>query len=1100
MKKIFLNNYHESTKFGKQGVKKILFRYFVSSWFMLFILLPTHLKAWQEFSRLKPAEKTILEQIKKQPRKYQDSICKRRILEQKRIQRQKRAPHLLKAGVPDTINILAIRVEFQPDDDSLTWGNGLMNLKGNGDTIPMCIDNDCLKGHNIDYEPPHTKIYFERQLIALRNYWWKVSSGKLYLNFRVLPDADRSCYRLPHQMSYYSDFYNQWENFGWGIYELMKDAVEAADADPVNIQFSDYDAYIIFHAGSAWQSWPWGADLPTLAMTFEDYPIYVNNGSEKIVDGAIQPETASSHGITFGLQGSLAHEFGHQIGLPDLYDISYWSVGSTGEWCLMGLGNFGLNGFVPSHPSAWCKYYLGWIEPKVVNPGAGGLNVAIRWIESDDTAGIRMVKVPINSHEYFLIENRRAYTNPDTAIHPEHPDSNGARVWYDGVLVKFDDYDYSLPLSSNLVEDPHFKNQGGLLIWHIDEQLIAERWSTNSLAVGKIKAIDLEEADGIQDLERWGGSPYETYASGYDCFYDPNNTAFTSSSTPNSRSNNGADTHIIIENISAPDTVMTCRIRDWRRIGFPVSIGSPADWNSPVVADLDRDGTKNEIIINSSDGIIYVWHDDGTPYLTDTTGLFAKVPSRIYSSCAIGDLVPDDSDSLLDIVVSVYDSALYAWHGNGDSISNFPVKTKGPIISSPALADLDGDGNLEILVGSDDRNLYAWHSDGTTVSGFPVFLAGAVQASPAIADINNDGKPEIVIISGDNRLFVLKSDGTMLEGWPQITPRPGYVNSSPVVGDVDRDGQKEIITVACGKVYCFKPDGTSEPGWPVDIEKDPYAYPYESSSPALGDIDNDGYLEISVAAGHKLYCFNYNGTLVTGFPVTLVQAPDNPSVDTLYLVSSPVIGDIDKDKKLEIVIGSPDGKLYAFNGDGGLVDGYPLSCGGAIYSTPVLFDLTPPGGICGSPSLGIAVGCDDKLLYVWDPCLVYLKPDFPWNIPWGMFRQNEFHNGEYPASLMPLPVAVEGPILSGVYNYPNPAYGQTTKIRYHLNSAAEVSVKIFNIAGELIKNFQGTGFERTENELKWDLSGIASGVYICRVEAKAAGKKEVKFCKIAVVR
>jgi hypothetical protein len=44
------------------------------------------------------------------------------------------------------------------------------------------------------------------------------------------------------------------------------------------------------------------------------------------------------------------------------------------------------------------------------------------------------------------------------------------------------------------------------------------------------------------------------------------------------------------------------------------------------------------------------------------------------------------------------------------------------------------------------------------------------------------------------------------------------------------------------------------------------------------------------------------------------------------------------------------------------------------------------------------------------------------------------------------------------------------------------------------------GRSNTENEYKWDCSKYASGVYLCRVEAKSSEGKKVAFCKIALVK
>jgi len=173
-----------------------------------------------------------------------------------------------------------------------------------------------------------------------------------------------------------------------------------------------------------------------------------------------------------------------------------------------------------------------------------------------------------------------------------------------------------------------------------------------------------------------------------------------------------------------------------------------------------------------------------------------------------------------------------------------------------------------------------------------------------------------------------------------------------------------------------------------------------------------------------------------------------------------------------------------------VVEGFPLSCGGPIYSTPALLNLDD------DPQIEIAVGCNDWLLYLWSPPYPYNSE----NIPWGMFHQNELRSGLYPSSLYPPPLLVPGrQLLSEAYNYPNPARGGSTTIRYYLGWAAQVKIKIFNIAGDLVAELPATG-NPYENEVEWNLVNIAGGIYFCQLEVKSSGEREVKVIKIAVVK
>ena len=104
--------------------------------------------------------------------------------------------------------------------------------------------------------------------------------------------------------------------------------------------------------------------------------------------------------------GLYAHEFGHILGLPDLYDRDDTNGDSEGlgEWCLMASGNWlGWYGDTPAHMSAWCKIQMGWIDPIVSN--VQETNVAIAQVATSPTA-IKVWEDDYRSNRYFLIENR----------------------------------------------------------------------------------------------------------------------------------------------------------------------------------------------------------------------------------------------------------------------------------------------------------------------------------------------------------------------------------------------------------------------------------------------------------------------------------------------------------------------------------------------------------------------------------------------------------------------------------------------------------------------------------------------------------------------
>lgn len=152
----------------------------------------------------------------------------------------------------------------------------------------------------------------------------------------------------------------------------------------------------------------------------------------------IEPELLTGTQITN--IGVICHEFAHNLGSPDFYDTDYETGGSypgTGCWDLMGggawLGNYG---DCPAGINIWQRAQFGWIEPTVLDRTATGLTLR----PADKNAECYRVNTTVEG-EYFLLECRS--------------NRSGA-------------FDSSLPGS-------------GLIVYHVDENLIAANLAYNSI-------------------------------------------------------------------------------------------------------------------------------------------------------------------------------------------------------------------------------------------------------------------------------------------------------------------------------------------------------------------------------------------------------------------------------------------------------------------------------------------------------------------------------------------------------------------------------------------------------------------------------------------
>jgi M6 family metalloprotease-like protein len=1066
--------------------------------FICHFSLGTAVNAWgdqitEQFKRLKKdtpefqqkfrAQERILLKSSPELRKMIHRPNPMNVLENVRLKKLKRFSPEVAAAMTDTVKILAIRVDFELEDpdNPCTTGKGKFDLDGNGENKQNPDGT-----RNLCYDPPHGKTYFEAQLKAVQNYYMKTSDNKLYLDYHVIPAAESAAYSLPEPMAYYGDPFN----VGDGLTYLLLDAIEAVD-DSIDFSFGgEYDpfttVFLIFHAGSMWQTdffFDSNCDIPAVFIGFIGGGLPTDDGTE-ITGAVVYSETAfQDFPCTGFMQGGLVHEVAHGLGggvraakvIPDLYDISFETPG-MGGWSLMGSGNWNLSGLVPPHHDAWNSLQLRFKDPVDIDHDTTGVRVWRRGLEDTTDTLTKIVRIPINSHEYFLVENRYVYINDTTG----GGDTTKARVWWNDVLIEVDDYDFSLPPDDN---------KGGLAIWHIDEEITAF-------------GVDMEEADGVQNFQTpyFEATDFEAafYGTPQDVFYygnpfptgDMNNVYFSLSTSPNTNANSGAASRIIIDSISGPDSMyMTFNVRyDWAQTAFPKPLDGPADVNSPVVADLDGDDTLEVLVVTSypllSNFItIHAWKSNGESYTGQPDGWFAiAVGETTFSSLAIGDITGDGRS---EVVCGTVGGNVLAWHG--DSISGSfavpvqgfnPMTIGGPILAPLLLADVDNNSVLDVLVGSDDRRVYAWSWDSASgtpqpVSNFPINIGREVWTTPLVLDsilyiLPIDGRLQAYNINTGNRL------------WMALTPSVAFTSASPVAGDMDNDGVMEIIVAqGTGNVASLDENGVVE--WQIHLSDTA-----RFSSPALADLDEDGYLDVVFSAGTKLYAFNKNGSYIDYFPIDTKSEVNETQ-------SSPTVGDIDGDGRLEVLIGTLDDRLFAYHAwNGKRAAGFPLSRGNRIYSSPTLADIDKDGDI------EVAIGADDNTLQIYD----LPGPYNPSNIPWGKLHRNLNHTRVVPLSETPTPKPFPISLLAPrpFYSYPNPVTGSNMKVRYLLSRPAdEVDIKIFNVAGDLVKEVRGkTGDGILETEI--NTGGMASGVYIFRIEAIKGSEKSVQKKKFAIMR
>jgi len=959
------------------------------------------------------------------------------------------------------LNVLVLKVEFVEDNEGCTTGNGKMDLTGFG-----------TPEDGLFYDPPHSGVYFERQMQFLSNYYKANSFGNCVVSYTVKPDHNLESYQLPHNMRYYSGFveYDAENGFVYyntfamemGLVRILADAVAAADQDET-IDFSDYDAIIIFHAGTQWQTslnFLRFCDIPSATIppgALEFYlgvPHILANGGTDTIDFpvSINAEMARVDEYMVGAVGTVVHEFGHILDLPDLYDITGWSNG-VGAFCLMGTGGWvgspgagAPEGSIPANMSAWSRYWLGWVNPIVVTDPDSLITIRASSIDTTQyaVADQTMVKVPISATEFFLIENRQQdMVHKDTIVIDAE----------DGVPIYVDngEYDFFLPAS-------------GIAIWHVDDNIISAKYVTNTLQTDPDhKGVDLEEADGIQHFDAYYyGDSLEYYGSKYDLFFvDDSNKAsdrFGPFTEPNSDSYYGKSL-VNIDVQSALDTLMDVAVNlGMLQSGFPIAVqyGAIGDVS---YGDLDGNGDM-EIVVAARNGFIYAFNHDGGSYGSRFVG-------TITTFLAVGDITGDNADDIA--FGSGFD--LKCLDGQTlDTIPNFPFTTGDVITGAPLLFDVDGDANAEIVFGSKDRTLYCLNSTGQNIAQYPIYLGTELLSTPCVF---SEADRDLGILGSDGRFWIANQDGIVREFDEASHNMLTY--ASPIVGDVDRDGDPEAVIVnGYGTVYIYSRDTLEQK---FDILIDTIFY----YTPGLADIDDDGFLEIIMPNSSKtLYVSNKNGSSANNFPLPLDE----------FILYPLMIADLDDNGAEDIIFGVAtsdslgNGYLRIINDRNTEFAYSPLFGEGGFSSPGVVFDLDADG------DLEIACGTNSGKLYVWD---------FPGSsVSWSGYMNSPANIGYFDGVLSE--PEVSSSLLGNCYMYPSPIenFGRA---RFFLYQLAEVTVEILDITGRSIGEATLSSPTQNEyNEVQFDFTRQANGMYILRIEAKNANKSEVKFKKFAVLK
>ncbi|UCF64585.1 MAG: T9SS type A sorting domain-containing protein [bacterium] len=411
----------------------------------------------------------------------------------------------------------------------------------------------------------------------------------------------------------------------------------------------------------------------------------------------------------------------------------------------------------------------------------------------------------------------------------------------------------------------------------------------------------------------------------------------------------------------------------------------------------------------------------------------------------VGDI---DGDGDLDAAATSFSGSAVLWYENASP--NWYEYSVGTLSGAVGvnIADIDGDSLMDVVAAGNSANQVVWYKNGggTPITWTEYHIADLMSAETAeTVDIDDDGDLDVIVTGvTSNRVVFYKNMGGTPVSWETVTIDANLGGAMCTdFGDIDRDNDLDVIATGrnANDVVWYE-----NPSW-TKYTIDPNLV--GAWGVRVGDFDDDDTLDVAAAgidADQVVWYKNsHAGQTWTKYPI------DTNLNGAMCLF----LGDINLDSKLDVVAtGRYDNKVFCYTND-----------------LPTWSVETIDDNLAWANYVSLADFDDDTDLDVFVT---------GWNANQVVLYVNPVVGIKAFSDVAPASLELS-------QNYPNP-FNPTTAIEFSIPKSELVTLKIYNTLGEEVSTLVSDRLSVGSYQYEWNASGLASGVYLYRLQAGEYGE------------